>query len=315
MCFGNSASLPCPYAKGTEWLFLDFHMPIKKSVTSHIPRNVTDNHHWAEKLDPEAIAFLDAYRMARSNYRPPPTKIEDLPSWLKQFAEAASGFPKDPASLHTRTVTVEKKFLDLLSQGGPPFADMLKEGENALAPGLAMMVEAAQTCALLFEAAPNVRLGVYFAIGLAYRLGRPLWDRLRFEQFGKDPLDQQKIETLAAMGLEFVAGLLRGQWKKPKGRINPELIEIINLIQRYSAIPLRPSEIRVAVLYAGINVPDEDTWRVWLHRARKRKLVETQRVPPREIEIPVNEDGSLDLASLDADTMRSLRRAVRKLQA
>ena len=138
-------------------------------------------------------------------------------------------------------------------------------------------------------------------------------ERLRFERFGNEPMDLDKARILAANVLEFGAELLRGRWNPPKGRINSELVHLVNRIQQYAFEPLTPSEMHKAVTHAGLSMPDDDTWRVWLHKARKKKLVDPPTIWPREIELTFKPDGSFDLSSLDPVSRRVLVRALRKL--
>ncbi len=278
-----------------------------------MPKNVTKTRSWRDKLDPEGLAFLDAHRVARSAYRVPDGQIRDLGAWLRDLGTVVKDFPEPPDFGDARTITLDKDFIELLKLAEMPLAHSLKEGDNEVVPGLADMLEGAQTCAALLERGPQARLQIYLVIGFGYRLLRPLWEHSRFEQFGKDPLDQEKLSKLIALGLETAAKLLRGQWKPPKGRIDGELVGLVNVIQWCSSAPLTPKEMHEAVSHAGISVPDGDAWKVWLHRARKRKLVD----PPKahkEIEIALNEDGSVDLSSLNPESMRALQRAFRKHQ-
>jgi hypothetical protein len=119
------------------------------------------------------------------------------------------------------------------------------------------------------------------------------------------------------MILEFLAKLVRGRWEPPKGKINTELIAMVNLINSHQIWRLTPQELRLALAHGGLRVPEGETWRVWLHRAKKRGLI--PEVPvlkhlPDEVEVPVKPDGSLDLESLDPATKRLLRRAVRQVK-
>ncbi len=87
-------------------------------------------------------------------------------------------------------------------------------------------------------------------------------------------MDWEKKRILAAMCLEFVTGLLRGRVEAPKGRINLELIQYINLLQEHQTEPLTDRDLRDALGHAGFDVPAEaHSWSVFLNRARKRGLV------------------------------------------
>lgn len=62
-------------------------MPKKISATSRRQRNVTTKRPtWMGKVDAECLAFLDAYKLGRSAYKPPPSKFDDLGAWLSELA-------------------------------------------------------------------------------------------------------------------------------------------------------------------------------------------------------------------------------------
>lgn len=252
--------------------------------------------------------------MAKSVDGPLPTQIDDLVVWLKQAAASARKFPEDPASFEPQSVILEKAFVDFLNIDGSPLAGTLQEGENVVAPGYAEILKVAQTCTSLFEREATHRLHFYFVIGLAYRLGYPFFSRFRFEKFGNQPLDLDKASELLAGAFEFSAKFLRGKWMPPKGRVDVELVRVVNFIQQHCIRRMSQSELREAVVHAGIQVPDEETWKVWLHRARKKKLVDPPTIFPKEIEFFLKSDGSIDLSRLDPVARRILIHSIRSGQ-
>jgi hypothetical protein len=149
-------------------------------------------------------------------------------------------------------------------------------------------------------------------LAFAYSVASAFWRQVRFEQFGNDPLDLEKSVRLASIMLEITAKLFRGQWRPPKGRIDGERIELTNFIQKYACPPLRPLEIRDALIYAGFSIPDGDTFRVWLHRARKKGQVDFPQPPPREISVALKPDGTIDCSSLDANSLHYLALVLRR---
>jgi len=103
---------------------------------------------------------------------------------------------------------------------------------------------------------------------------RNLVGMLRQMQFGNDALDESQTRALAAQCFEFFAELCRGRIALPKGRINAELVELINLIYEHQKEPLTHGETLQALNEAGITFfQDLGTFRVWLSRARKKGLV------------------------------------------
>jgi hypothetical protein len=281
-------------------------------ATSRRGRNVTTKRTWQDKIDPECLKYLEMYRQAAENAAGPHREFGDLLQWLQQYKHNLELFPTPPESGESETtvVTLDGKFVDLL-RSSAGYAT-LKEGENRLPLGHAKMLEVAQPIALLLEE-PKMRVGACLGLGLLYLLAEPVVSGLRVEQFGTEPLDPTKIRALAAMMMEFLAKFVRGRWEPPKGRNNQELIAIVNVIKNHQIVRLTAQELREAVMLAGISVPDGETWRMWLHRAKKRGLVSDPTVPTKiltEVEIPINPDGSLDLNSLDPETRRLALKAL-----
>jgi hypothetical protein len=289
-------------------------MPRKTSVTSRGRRNVTVRRQtWQDSIDPEGIAYLDAYRIAKSGSAPPPAQFGGLMEWLTSIAESSKDFPIDPQLDQPTTIVIDKSVVELLHEHN--LFPALREGENVIPSGSLAVLNVVSTCTALFESGGVAsRVSVYVVLGFLYRLTRPLWDRLRREQFGNEPLNQAKTQQLVSMVLEIAAKLLRGQWKPPKGRVDAERIEVINLIQRHAYRPLQPSEIHAALVRAGINVQEGETFRIWLHRMRKKGLVGAQKPVPPEIIVEFNPDGSINLSAMKLDDRRRLAHAIRSIQ-
>ena len=224
-------------------------MKAKPSVTFNVSRKVTLK--WKDKLDPEGLVYLNAYRIAQQDVGPAPTLVKDLMPWLERITLAAASLPEDACASELRTVMLDKKFVDFLEIEGSPFAGSFTEGENMVPPGYAEILRVFQPCVLEFESDPNKRLMGYFFAGFMFRLICPMMERLRFDRFGNEPMDFDKTRILAAMAMEFGANVLRGHWKPPKGKIDGELVDLVNRIPKYTLTPMSPSELWHAVTYAG----------------------------------------------------------------
>lgn len=248
------------------------------AITSRNTRKVTKQRPWQEKIEPECLEYLEAYRKASARTTVPDGSYGNLLEWLQQWRNIAKLFPSPPVDWEQAAgsvVSLDARFVAMLDQFAPGH---VKEGENRLAPRYAKMLEIAQPIALLLEE-PQARAGVALGLGFFYVLVEPLIIDLRRQQFGMKPLDSSKVRSLAAIILELLAKLLRGRWQPPKGRINTELIALINLIYAHQTHQLTPQELGQALAHAGLAVAEGETWRIWLHRAKKRGLIDEISVP------------------------------------
>ena len=239
-------------------------------VTSRRGRNVTT---WREKIDPQCVEYLEAYRAATKSYFGPERYIHDLTEWLRKWEDDVKPFPDPPIPDQPPfVITLEREFVSVLQRLNIS-QDVLHEGENTLPfPGYAKILEVAQSVALILEN-PQIRAYLYFVIGFAYIFFESLIRDLRVQQFGTQPLDLTKVRSLIAMILDFLANLVRGRWEPLKGRHDLELVFIVSLIEQHQKQPLTARELRDAITHAGIAVPDLESWRMWIHRARKSGLI------------------------------------------
>lgn len=239
-------------------------------VTSRMGRNVTT---WREKIDPQCVEYLEAYRAATKLYSAPERDIGDMTEWLRQWQDSLEPFPNPPMPDQPPSVIIlERQFISVLQRLNIS-QDVLHEGENTLPfPGYAKILEVAQSVALILEN-PQIRAYLYFVIGLAYIFFESLIRNLRVQQFGTQPLDLTKVRSLIAMILDFLANLVRGRWEPLKGRHDLELVFIVSLIEQHKKQQLTARELRDAITHAGIAVPDLESWRMWIHRARKSGLI------------------------------------------
>jgi hypothetical protein len=116
-------------------------------------------------------------------------------------------------------------------------------------------------------------MGSYFWLALNYTFLKGLLGMLRRKQYGAEPLDRTKAYTLAGQFFEMLAQACRGRPTQNKGRYNLELIGLVKMIQEHQTEKLSDGQIREALAAAGVSVPERDTWRIWLWRARKAGLI------------------------------------------
>ena len=286
---------------------------------------------WREKVPPEVADYIDKYRESHnpidqltsilailvSSDSDPAAKMSAL-EVLAATAEKWQANFNPPPSADTgeqKTVSLSRDDVDRLAAMGWNSVYGLKEGENVLPAGIAETIEVIRVLASFLED-PEQRTGVYFLIAVLYKIAKGLFLGLRFQEFGVDPLDAEKKRALAAMSLEFFAGLCRGKFDPPKGQLNTELIDLVNLIQDSSNEALTPKELHEAIFVAGLAVGDSENFRVWLHRAKKKGLIGQNRrntsTPNSQttLEIPLTADGRVDFDAMSPAEKSALRRFI-----
>ena len=244
---------------------------MKKSVTSAPSKVKRSRKSWKEKLDPACLAYLEAHRETRQ-WQLPEGRILDVVEKLKaqepRMAAASREWKRLPCKPKMRTVVLSADFVQLMNRNVYN-ADLLKPGKNRSPDGVAHVLETAQMLATYLEEPAN-RAQLYLSIGALRLVGGEVISALREREFGQNRLTQEQKLELAARCLEIIANLLRGRFLLRKGRGDSELIRILSIIEKYKIQPMSSSEVREAVLYAGLSVPEGETWRVKLHRARIR---------------------------------------------
>ena len=233
---------------------------------------------WQKKLDRFALAALDAHKQTRGVLNIPGGDLEDVIRWLQEHRsdiEAAQArFPRRETKAPPKKVKLDKDFVKFAKSVKVFEGVHLESGENETIPFYGEILENTQKLFHIFEKKRADRALIYFNLALIYAIARPLVEDFRNKQFGPEPLDWDKKRILAAMCLEFITGLLRGRVESPKGRINLELINYINLLQEHQTEPLTDRDLGDALAHAGFEVPaEEHSWSVFLNRARKRGLV------------------------------------------
>lgn len=116
-------------------------------------------------------------------------------------------------------------------------------------------------------------MATYFFLASYYANLEDLFGTMRRMQFGAEPLDAAKFLTLAGQFFDMLSQACRGRATPNKGRYNVELISLVKMIQDHQTEKMSPREIREALLTAGVRVPEGETWRLWLWRARKNGLI------------------------------------------
>jgi hypothetical protein len=225
---------------------------------------------WQEKVDPLCIRYLQVYREARTLASKIPTTL-DFKSRMATMDPAQEVFKEHPELWDTRKVSLTPAFLQNAKSHFPGFEN-LSEGSVVLSR-TADILEMAQNLAIFDTFPPELKMGAYFFVAM---LIVPAWDslvRMKKEQFGEQPLDQERMMILVAQTCEMIAQVCRGRFPERKGKFNLELIQLVKKIQEHEKETLTPDDLKEALAAAGVSVPEGEAWRIWLWRARKSGLI------------------------------------------
>jgi hypothetical protein len=226
-------------------------------------RRKTDS--WRDKVDATGLNNVEGYRQIREVL----ASLTDSAETQRALDYIAIQFP---AVRRMETVDVKDKFLELIAAAGLAKDQSFTPGEKELPYNLARGIRRSQAVALMLEKHPQTRLLAGFAVSLLSMFFGNVFDDVRKRQFGDSTLNFEQAMWAAGETLEFWGKSLKrgGPVDLPKGRVNVELIEMINVIRKHETQKLTFRELFDALQYAGIHVPDEESLRVFVFRAERR---------------------------------------------
>lgn len=240
-----------------------------------------------QKVDEYCRSYLEVYPEIRRLLEQLPESI-DLPSFalsadsmtevvklgsmtevFKQLRDISRQHPE----LHaTKSIRLEPEFVQMMEEV-PRFKGILAVGEQEFPAGLARILGTVQQLALLSHLTPEMKMAGYFFLASYYANLEDLFGTMRRMQYGAEPLDAAKILTLAGQFFDMLSQACRGRAMPNKGRYNLELISLVKMIQEHQTEKMSPREIREILVTVGVSVPEGETWRLWLWRARKNGLI------------------------------------------
>ena len=226
---------------------------------------------WQEKVDEFCLKFLEIYREGR-RLMSQAAGSQDLASFVRMPDPAEDVFKQHPDLWERKTICLKPEFVQML-EPVPALKAVAVVGEHAYPARMADILEMMQNLALFPSFPPEVKLGGYFGLALVIVVLKDFLGTMRRMQYGAEPLDQAKIATLAAQFFELIAQLCRGHVPQTKGRYNLELLELVKMIQEHQRETMTPGDLRKALTAAGVSVPQGETWRIWLWRARRDGLI------------------------------------------
>jgi hypothetical protein len=226
---------------------------------------------WQEKVDPYCLKYLEVYGEARRLMAklPEPSDLRSLAKWPKPVREI---FERHPELSKTKRICLKPEFVQML-ESVPSFRGMVMVGEHVYPAQMADILEMMQDIVLFPSFTPEVKMGGYFWLALGIVTLKDILGQMWRQQYGAEPLDETKIATLAAQFFEMLAQLCRGRIPQTKGRHNLELVGLVKMIQEHQKEVMTPHDLREALTAGGVAVPEGETFRIWLWRARKDGLI------------------------------------------
>ena len=202
----------------------------------------------------------------------PMTEVVKLSSMMEVFKQLRDISRQLPELHTTKSIRLKPEFVQMMEEV-PRFKGILAAGEQEFPAGLARILGTVQQLALLFRLTPEMKMAGYFFLASYYANLEDLFSTMRRMQYGAEPLDAAKVLTLAGQFFDMLSQACRGRAMPTKGRYNLELISLVKMILEHQTEKMSPREIREILLTAGVSVPEGETWRLWLWRARKSGLI------------------------------------------
>lgn len=239
---------------------------------------------WRDKVSADCIRQLEYHRLSKAFFENVPDSLPEL------FKFATSGgfdqFNKDTGDLLTATPEHYEEvelgdelvqFVNVLWPDAP--WGTLTPHPVRLPPNGARIVRQFQELVLLFETEPKLRGFVYLAISFfgtfAVQKIQGIAEKSNLPEFTDIVTSSQKGDlrpALEAAGkiLEHIGKSLQGK-PIPKGKIDREKTEVINLIRENEKQRLSWDEVRDALEFGGIYFKDAENLRIFAYRVSKRK--------------------------------------------
>jgi hypothetical protein len=243
---------------------------------------------WKEKVDQYCRSYLEVYpEICRLLAQLPESidlssiqsSIQSMRSTKAVFKQLREFSEQHPELSKTKSIHLKPEFVQMMDEV-PELKGVVAVGELECPAGWAEILETTEKLALFPGLPPELKLGAYFWLAIYYLALKDLFGSLRRSQYGAEPLDRTRFFTLAGQFFEMLAQACRGRPTQNKGRYDLELIGLVKMIQEHQTEKMSSEEIREALAAAGVSVPEGDTWRIWLWRARKAGLLASGSAAP-----------------------------------
>jgi hypothetical protein len=252
---------------------------------------------WREKLPPEVLEYIDAYREAQIFCEIPQGDVETVMQVLqKRFQASAEEHVRKLPDLPVdakNVLLLDQEQLDVLHSIG---WEGLVLGENLVDAGIAETLETVFLVTGILKDDKN-RVALGFLLALLYKSLTGI-------------LDPENTLESVARAFEFLAKVCRGKIEFRKDGPNIELINMVNLIRRNQRLRLTPKELHAAVNCAGLYRDDPGAFRVWLHLEENKGRV-FKAFNESEIQIPFDKNGKIAFAAMSMTSRTELFKLMR----
>lgn len=107
--------------------------------------------------------------------------------------------------------------------------------------------------------------------GFVLLILRGMYESTALKSFGKLDLTAEEVQWTLGTVLRDLGRTLRKERPSTlKGRANAELLEILRTIRTHQVKKLKPKELRAALEFAGVHVPNDEALRLFEWRAKKK---------------------------------------------
>ena len=178
-----------------------------------------------------------------------------------------------PGFVQGRSVVITAELLEQLKAIGMPMGETLQPGEHKLPENMARLFENFQMFQEL-SSEPELRKAFPVAASFGLMFVQNIYSEIALHKFGTTELNVDQMFWTAGATLEWLGKMLKE--RKPiaitvgKGRANVELLDLIRKIRAHQVTKLKPTELRLALEYAGYHVSDEEALRLFEWRAKKK---------------------------------------------
>ena len=222
---------------------------------------------WRDKLDDAGLRYLEGRRsrqkaIAKVRKEPVVNVVEEIVSKMEAISSRQTDYQKkfselkaaDP-SVARAASEVESQIREIFLMDVPPVVEIW----NFISD-------------LLEQMGPGGRKGVAFLLAITTHVSWSVFQDVRRRHFGDAKLTTRESLWVFGTALANVGKVYRTGDPAPitKGRASPELTDVVKAIRKHEKRRLSYRELKDAIEYTGIHCSDENSLRLFVHRARKR---------------------------------------------
>lgn len=235
----------------------------KHYLTAEIPeQHSSRGASWMRKIDAKGFQILLTQGLAKDFHR----KYSDRDETFKLLDYLRTVFP---AVASRKTVEVSSSILAVLASAGIKIVPE-SPGKHSVSEGTAEFIENIEIIKSLVGSSEFMG-AVPIAGAFVLQIFRRMYESIALRAFGKLDLTAEQVLWVIGTILRDVGRMLRKeQYSASKGRANTELLDTLRVIRTHQVKQLKPREVRKALEFAGIYVPNDEALRIFEWRAKKK---------------------------------------------